>query len=450
MSTATASSADIVQSLFPRKSSCLSLPAVMSSYEEEEVEEEKKKKKPPKQAKKQQKDGGKGGPDKKRQAAERAESVLPPADIGRMVDLGLGRGINATNPSPWLNKSAFQVREVTLHNILGTEEGGVVQSYAHEVSSVQSMQTKMSASVPISQQVSVGVDAELSRSYSTSRRSVGKKILTRSIAYRADFDDLIQHTSVSEETPAGVDAKPRVGRKLSSIAAVGGKAATGKPGIARALSSAADSPHPVLTFEQRLAKWILERLLEEGEIQELDTYSDPVEILATFVAEWPRIPKDVKQLVGKQCREFVNHFGITHYVSTIELGAATYKTMSEEDYQLQLSTKGSLGIEKMASVDVQQKAGFSLRSKSKEGMKIGRMDKGTVQRGTVEEAVVGVKFQPINSLLKTKLLREKLKGAIKSYIDNQEHSKSNMHSSACSTVDPVTCPSCSVLIRAVS
>ena len=378
-----------------------------SSDEEAEVKKQKGKNKGSKKG-----EGGKGGKGggggggRKKQNPEIAESVLTPEEIGRMIDLGLGRGVDATSPSPWLNKSAFQVREVTPHNIIGTEEGGVLQSYSHEVASVQAMQTSMSASVPVSQQVSVGVDAELSRSYSTNRRSVGKKIITRSISYRADFEDLNRHKSITSMSLPD-ELEPQLLRQAS----------TNKEGKAIAL-----------TFEERLAKWILERLFEEEveNVQELSDNDDSCEVLATFIAEWPGNVKEIKQMIGQKCREFINHFCITHYVSSLELGASQYRVMTEEDYQTQIGMKGSLGIEQMASVSTEQKLSFGRRSKSSELTKIGRFEKNTVNRGTTEEAVVGVKFQPISALVKMRILRNKLQNAIRNYIDNQEHSKGQL------------------------
>jgi hypothetical protein len=393
----------------------------VSSSEEEaqEVEEGKKSKKKNKGGK------GKGGGGKKIENTELAPSVLTGEEVRRMLDLGLGRGVDATNPSPWLNKSAFQVREVTPYNILGTEEGGVLQSYSHEMASTQSMQTKLSASVPVSQQVSVGVDAELSRSYSTSRRSVGKKIVTRSISYRADFDDLTRYKPTMDpalQEYAGGRRRSGVERRLS---------------ISRAISSSSSEEMSLVpTFEQRLASWILERMIEEEVpgAEELDTEdeeSDPTQALATFVAEWPSDSvADVKRLVGQKCREFVKHFTITHYVSSIELGASRYRVMSEEEYQTQMGLKGSLGVEQMASAAVEQKASFGRRRKSTEVTKIGHFEGNRVRRGTTDEAVVGVKFQPISALVSMRILRNKLQNAIRSYIDNQEHSRGKSGHSA--------------------
>ena len=103
---------------------------------------------------------------------KKAEAVLTKDEIQRVIDLGLGRGMDATNPKPWLNKSSFQVRRVAIENVIGTEEGGALQSYKREVTSVQTQQTDLKASVTIPQSpVTIGVDAEQSRSVSSRRRA---------------------------------------------------------------------------------------------------------------------------------------------------------------------------------------------------------------------------------------------------------------------------------------
>lgn len=391
-----------------------------SDQDIEEVEEEKKRKN--KNNKAGRAGDIKAGGGKARQSAEHAARVLMPEDLRRMVDLGLGRGVDATDPSPWLNKSAFQVREVTPHNILSTEEGGVLQSFGNKVASMQSMQTKLSTSVPASQQVSVGVDAELSRNYSTNR-SVGKKIITRSISYRADFDDIIRRKSMTGPTPLEYP-RDAVGRRRS------GEVVERILSISRVVSSdSSDEPPSALTFEQRLARWIVERLVDEEvpgaeELNMDEEDEDPTQLLATFIAEWPpSTVADVKKLLAHKCREFVNHFRITHYVSSIELGAAKYRVMSEEEYQTQVGLKGNLGVEQIVGAAVERKASFGRRTKSTEVTKIGHFEGNRVRRGTTDEAVVGVKFQPISALVKMRILQNKLQNAIQSYIDNQEHSK---------------------------
>jgi len=123
-------------------------------------------------------------------ATAKAGAVIKASEIGRFVDLGLGRGVDITKQTPWLCKSSFQVRPVLLENIIGTEEGGSLQNYEREIVSIIDHRGETKASITVPQSpVTIGVDAEQSRSHCSKRRSVGKKVINRTISFRADFHD---------------------------------------------------------------------------------------------------------------------------------------------------------------------------------------------------------------------------------------------------------------------
>ena len=338
--------------------------------------------------------------DKVEEAVSRVQSAREkPLEIGRMVNLGLGRGVDATNHTPWLNKSSFQVRMITPYNIIGTDEGGILQTYVHEVFSIQTMQANLNASVPIDQQVSVNIDNELSQSSNIAKRSVGKKIITRTISFVADFDDF------------KMTGQENAVRRKSSIAG-GGDNMSG---------ATSTNPASLLTFEERLARWILERMSEEEvkgvkELKEQDDYS---EVLATFLSNNHK-DDDKMKIISNMCCQFVEHFCITHYASAITLGALQYRVMNEEEYQSLLRSKGSYGIEQMVT---KEEIRLGKKKKSSELTKIGRIIGNKVKRGTADEAVVEIKLQPISALVKIKALKSKLQKAIKKYIDTRQHSK---------------------------
>ena len=349
-----------------------------------------------------------------------AGRVIAENEIGHFVDLGLGRGVDATKSSPWLSKSSFQVREVTSDNIIGTEEGGLINHFEEVVESVQQLQTNLSASVPASQQVSVGVDSELSRSYSKTKRSVGTKVLTRTISFRADFDDICVRRR--KRKGRGKEHKHSVPQRALTVPE--GEAA--KAEVEAALVRAQSEEHQP-TFEERLSNWILEhlqgppakaleKLINEEEIAE---DANPIEKLNHLIEKGtPAVRrKDLRPL----CHDFVTATSITHYVCAIELGAAAYKVLSEEEVQTQLKTKGKIGVSSAADVSVSQQAKWYNKNKKKQETKIGAMDKeGKVERGTTGEAVVGVKFQPLSSVVvRCNMLKKALEAALQRYIDSQ-------------------------------
>jgi hypothetical protein len=128
---------------------------------------------------------------------EGVELVLSPDEVQRFTDLGLGRGVDIANKSPWTNKSSFQVCEVTLDNIMGTDEGGLLQTYHTRLESHSDFhaQLKSSVSVP-NTPVSFGLEGELSRSSISSKEVVGKKVTNRTISFKVDCKQHLRSTTI--------------------------------------------------------------------------------------------------------------------------------------------------------------------------------------------------------------------------------------------------------------
>ena len=354
--------------------------------------------------------------------------VIDEGEIGRFVDLGLGRGVDATKPSPWFSKSSFQVREVTFENIIGTEEGGLVNNFEAVVESVQQLQTNMSASVPASQQVSVGVDAELSRSYSKTKRSVGTKVLTRTISFRADFDDICIRRKKIKPGKDSTEHRHVAPQRALTLP----EGETAKTEAEATLQSRGEDQRKP-TFEERLSKWILDHL-ESGKLQALEDLekegtvaedANPVDKMIALTESNKVMRKDPNKVTRKDlrplCHDFVAATCITHYVCAIELGASRYKVMTEEEVVTQIKTTGKVGISSAASVSASQQGKFSKKNMDKHGTRIGVIrGKGKVERGTSEEAVVGVKFQPLSSVVvRCNVLKKALEAALQRYIDSQ-------------------------------
>ncbi len=353
--------------------------------------------------------------------ATQAEAVINKTEIGRMVDLGLGRGVDSTDPMPWTNKSAFQVRRVTIKNVIGTEEGGSLQSYEREVASVQSQQSDLKSSITIPQApVSIGVDAEHSRSFSTTRKAVGKKVINRTISFRADFED----------APQSRTTDPHVAKMQCASASLQLHA------IASATSElVSDAQNGLLTFEERLATWIMERVKSRSELkdilsasegrpipqrakeQKLSLSGNAIADLATVIQEGDE--EDRKEII-RDCIDFVYHFRITHYVSAIELGAAEYRVLSEQEYYTKVGLAGSLGFGAIANEAVSQSASWKESKKSSDLKRLGEITSdGKVVRGSYAECVVGFKIQPISSLVKLRYLQLALRKALLNYATEQ-------------------------------
>ena len=307
-------------------------------------------------------------------------------------DLGLGRGVDATNSKPWINRSAFQVRFPTPDNVIGTEEGNLYRSFLNEVDSSLHLQTSLSASIPANQLVSINIDAELSRNFSTSQKSEGAKVITRSIAFLSEFE-------VNED-------------------------------------SSKESISKDFCFERRLLKWIW----NEEEL-EFDEESDHLESILDFAFMWHD-----KALI-RTCYKFIDTFSITHYVHSLELGASYYHVISDKAYETKVSQNTKVTAKEVASVSAGVEGAFGGKSSHKKYTKIGHMNytpldsedllksdsssskfisaiqSPTVGRNTMEEAVVGIKLQPISSLIGNRQLRDALQNALQDYIHDQQNVK---------------------------
>jgi hypothetical protein len=434
--------------------------------------------------------------------------VMKKGEVKSFQDLGLGRGVDATNPTPWLNKRPLQIREVYYDDIIGTEEGNLYQGFVNEVESTQHFQTNLSASVPVNQLVNLGIDSELSRSYSVSQKSVGRKITTRTISFRAPFDKICKISQGSDDAQNGKQTK---------------KESRAKP------------------FEDRLKEWIGQQRGEEeekkrlegeqeggeqnGEIQKQgDTQDGPGEIQQQRDKQDGEIQQqrdkkdgedgEIQQQGDKQggeiqkqgeqgkqgrkkggkkkvmikvdvddkttlqlhvtqeecldlCYKFVSTFSVTHYVHSLELGASYYRVMSLEEYSTKFSSKAKLGVGQLADIAIGNEKSFNAKKYKSQTTQVGRMnlkarkdeegskskndkskensakdgDEGSkngkggeedgdpkveeeVMRSSIAEAVVGVKLQPISSLIFGSVgLRIALQKALQLYIHNRQKVK---------------------------
>ena len=319
-----------------------------------------------------------------------AAPACEPGDVPRIVDLGLGRGLDATSQTPWLNKTSFQVRRVCFDELVGTDEGGALQSYVNEINSVSMQQVKMKSSVTVPQSpVTIGVDAEMSRSSTSSRRSVGKKVINRTISYREDMDDL-----------------PAPSEEMAKDAAVAEVSLRTTP-----------AQHPASTmppFQDRLTTWICKRFKKPASDNDGAT---ALEHITEIVQKGT--PEERKQILDA-CREFIEHFRITHYVSAIELGAAEYVVMSNQQFQTRVAVEGKLGVDNIASNSVSTAITSKHSKKMTNIKKIGCINSdGTVTRRSYGEAVVGVKIQPVTRLISDRFLQLAMQLAMIKFIEDQ-------------------------------
>ena len=326
--------------------------------------------------------------------------------------MGLGRGVDATDTSPWSRKSSFQVRYVTSDGIITTNEGGALQTYEREIASITTVQTslKESISAPTQAPIDLHLEGEYSRSISSTRKAIGKQVMNRTISFKADFNDIPEDAPKdSHDTSTGCIIRDPYSRENSTL------------------------PVAHLTFEQRLAEWIMDRVVQRRE-SELDSghtqtdddvdaaqvlklkYVEPTKDLAHFLKT---ASNEGRESILDDCISFIRHFRITHYVSAIQLGASQYRVLSENEYYKKISTEGAFGYE--AVVKLLSSSAYTKKTtfKALDTRQVGKIIDDKVKRDSDDEAVVGIKIQPIHSLVKLRYLHLALQQALQVYVEEQ-------------------------------
>ena len=265
--------------------------------------------------------------------------------------------------------------------------------------SVQSQQSNLKASIAFpNSPFAIGVDAEHSRSTSTTRRAVGKKVLNRTISFRADFEDLPQSIT-TDPSSAIMGAIPTATYRASMEGST-------------------------LTFEERLAKWILEYINHKIEVKSkhkgklgFEMTGNPIDDIASLIHESTN--DDVRKMILAACREFVQVFRVTHYVSAIELGASEYQVLCETEYFSQRKAGKIIGVVSLANQATSLSSLWKKTKKASDLKRIGRIDNDRVERGSYDEAVVGVSIQPICNLVRLRYLQLTLRKALLEYVETQ-------------------------------
>ena len=343
-----------------------------------------------------------------------ASGPITNQELSRISELGLGRGVDATDPSPWSRKSSFQVRYVTSGGIITTNEGGALQTYEREIASITTVQTSLKASIsaPTQAPIDLHLEGEYSRSISSTRKAIGKQVMNRTISFKADFNDIPEDAPKdSHDTSTGCIIRDLYSRENSTLPVY----------IAR------------FTFEQRLAEWIMDRVVQrrESELDSGHTQTDddvdaaqllkiksvePTKDLAHFLKT---ASKEGRESIFDDCISFIRHFRITHYVSAIQLGASQYRVLSENEYNKKISTEGAFGYEAVVKLLSSSAYTKKITFKASDTRQVGKIIDDKVKRGSDDEAVVGIKIQPIHSLVKLRYLHLALQQALQVYVEEQ-------------------------------
>ena len=338
-----------------------------------------------------------------------AKSIIFEGEVQRFIDLGLGRGVDSTKPSPWINKSSFLVRTATFDNVIGTDEGGFLQSYKSEISSAFDIQAELKSSIAIpNSPVTLGLEGEIARSTNSSKKVVGRKIVNRTISFRVDYQDIDQPPAVKDPSTSDkneVDA-PVVQEMHSRIQS--------RP-----------------SFEESISKWLLKRANDRGGLKvsgRAPFTGQAIEMLNEYLS---KASKEEAAMIVNDCSEFITSFGVTHYVSSITLGASEHTVMTESEYSLMIREGIDVSIANIGGAQQKMTTKSKSTKSQMKSQKIGKIVDDRVGRGSNSEAVIGITILPINGLIhKNRLLYLSLSKALAEHIEE----KSLKLSKSCNTM----------------
>ena len=324
--------------------------------------------------------------------------------IDNAVSFGLGRGIDATNKTPWINKNTFQVRRVH-SSVIESNEGGILMNYEHEVLSISEMEDKFQSSInPPESPVTIHVEDEMDRCVSGSRRLIGRRVVNRSVSFQADIEEKYIDGDI-----------PRNGRDSYLV----------PHDPAEVVSNTQFSGY---NFEERVCQWLIQRIAHKYAItnHRLDTRSEenPTNQLAKMlhVKTVSRIEEEIKA----GCRDLVQGLRTTHYVTKMQLGATEYRVMSDGEYHKKVAQGGAFGMDTLATVALDQ----NMKQTKKEAGKCSQVRKigvigedNKVTKGSQDEIVLAVEVQPITRLIRLPIVKAAINDALEKYMEGTPSSE---------------------------
>ena len=345
--------------------------------------------------------------------------VVSPDEVQWLTDLGLGRGVDATKPNLWKEKSSFQVQAVSksLNNIIGTQESGAQKYFEREILSISSRQTQLKLSVADpNTSLQIGVDAMYSRSVTKTNKSVGEEVATRTISFRRGFSELPRIMSAEVLLQEGAEAKPLLQQLPTSIKPTDTDLLSVAEKTIRDGSSTIGTIEDEVRFEEQLCDWLVHRAVIRGKKMEI---SGKDQCSITKLTHFLRThDEEDNDCVANDCLLFIKQLGVTHYVHTIQLGAMKFRVLSSTEFNQKVGVKGSVGAQKVAKLQssISQTASKTHKNFSLQVEEIGKITNGTVQMGTSDEAVISFRLMPIHTLITSEHVNKAMKKALRDYM----------------------------------
>ena len=349
----------------------------------------------------------------------KVKPVVSPNEVQWLTDLGLGRGVDATKPNLWKEKSSFQVQAVSksLNNIIGTQESGARKYFEREVLSISSRQTQLKLSVADpNTSFQIGVDAMYSQSVTKTNKSIGEEVVTRTISFRRGFNELPRIISAEVQLQEGAEAKPLLQQLPTSIKPTNTDLLSVAEKTTCDGSSIIGTKEDEVRFEKQLCDWLVHRAVIRGKKMEISGKDQcSITKLTHFLQTHDEEDHDC---VASDCLLFIKQLGVTHYIHTIQLGAMKFRVLSSTEFNQKVGVKGSMGAQKVAKLQssISQTASMIHKNSFLQVEEIGKITNGTVQMGTSDEAVISFRLMPIHTLITSEHVNKALKKALRDYM----------------------------------
>ena len=292
------------------------------------------------------------------------------SELKILEELGLGVAIDITVKQPWARKSAFQAKSVLQANdLIATNESNQFLKTSQHVESYSEMQAGLESKFrpDPSKSISVHIAVDFHRNHTKSKTIKGTTVLTRTVAFRA-----------KDPTTRRQDNEEK--------------------------------------FERNLHTWLRRQNLVSCK----DCGTNP-NIESCQCADYTYNPK-----TNHYCIDYLRELGgVTHYVSSITLGATKHHI--ERNSTLFRSLSNSTGVSVAFTSEKTKASRKAVESCSKQQQvgKVPQYDDGNLREllkfRTKGEAVVQCSYNSLSNLVFNLQLRKYLELGIQEYIDLQKN-----------------------------
>ena len=258
-------------------------------------------------------------------------------------------------------------------DLIVTNESNHFQRSSQQIETYSEMQAGLESSFrpDPSKPISINVAADFHRSDTRSKTIKGTTVLTRTIAFRARYPTTKRQDVKKEE------------------------------------------------FEKQLHTWLL---LQRRNLVSCKTCGKNPDPESCQCADCTYDPK-----TNHYCIEYLRELGgVTHYVSSITLGAKKYQIELNSTLFTSLSTATGISADAIASVSVKSKSTRKVFQSSSKEQLIGKIPEHDQARELLKfrtkgEAVVQCSYHSLANLVSNPDLREELDSGIQEYIDSQKN-----------------------------